>query len=106
MSFLLTNITFEAVGILIVCGTLLGFELVGSFEALFFTDYGQAIVVKLFMVSVILLVAAYHKWKLVPALLKRQSSGVLARSIIVEIYLGIAILAVTTIVSTLTGPAH
>jgi putative copper resistance protein D len=92
--------------VLIVCGGILGFQLVGSFDMLFFTDYGQGIAIKLFTVSLILLVAAYHKWKLVPALLKKQSSDVLARSIVIEMYLGVAVLGITTVASTLMGPAH
>ena len=92
--------------VLIVCGSLLGFNLVGSFEVLFFTDYGQGIAAKLLIVSLLLLLAAYHKWKLVPALLKKKSSSVLARSIVIEMYLGVFVLGITTFVTTLVGPVH
>lgn len=92
--------------VLIVCGTILGFQLIGSFDELFFTDYGRGVSLKLFTVSLILLVAAYHKWKLVPALLIKQSSDVLARSIVIEMYLGVTVLGITTVASTLMGPVH
>jgi len=92
--------------VLIICGALLGVELVGSFEALFLTIYGLGIAIKLLTVSFILLLGAHHKWKLVPALLKQQSSNILASSLKVEIYLGLTILAITTVVSTLIGPSH
>jgi len=92
--------------LLIICGSLLGLELVGSFEALLFTAYGQGIAIKLLMVSLILLIAAYHKWQLVPALLSKQSSEALASSIKIEMHLGLIILGITTVASTLTGPVH
>ncbi|NRA54284.1 MAG: CopD family protein [Gammaproteobacteria bacterium] len=92
--------------VLIICGTVLGVELVGSFEALFLTIYGLGIAIKLLTVNFILLLGAHHKWTLVPALLKQQSSKVLASSLKVEIYLGLTILVITTVVSTLIGPFH
>ena len=95
------------VGVLIVAGTYLAVELVGSFDQLFTTSYGALLGLKLILVVHILVLAAFHKFIVVPSLIKnKQSRNSLVISIKVEMALGVAILITTGILTTLLGPGH
>lgn len=91
--------------LLIVAGGYLAFNLIDDFNALANTDYGQLFSFKLILVFHILLLAAFHKFILVPGLLKaRKSKQSLAGSITAELMIGLAILVVTAILTTWVGP--
>ncbi len=95
------------VAILIIAGTYLAFELTGGFAELTTTRYGQVLIIKLILVTLILLLAAYHKYKVVPSLLtNKKSRKSLIASIKIEMYLGASILVTTGILTTLLGPGH
>ncbi|NRA60774.1 MAG: CopD family protein [Psychrobium sp.] len=97
------------VPLLLLAGFVIAYQLVGSFDLLFGSDYGQLLLLKLMMVAAILSLAALHKWRLVPALNSDnnvQARAILAKSIIVEICLALLILSITTVLSTLVGPVH
>ncbi|WP_445946495.1 copper resistance D family protein [Shewanella sp.] len=75
------------------------------------SDYGRAILLKLSLIMVILLIAALHKFILVPRLDSPQSSDAehsarikLKRSIATEAVIGALILSVTVMLSSLLGP--
>lgn len=98
-----------AVGIvlvLLVCGVIMLFQFIDSFEHLFTTDYGQLILFKLTLVTGMLLLAAWHKLIIVPKLLEKQNGLKLKRSIGVEGLVAIIVLIVTAVVTTLVGPAQ
>ena len=95
------------VGILIIAGVYLAFELTDSLQELTTTRYGQLLSVKIILVFHILLLAAFHKFIFVPSLLKnKESRSSLVASIKAEFVIGVGILVVTGILTTLLGPGH
>ncbi len=90
--------------LLIVAGVVMILQLVGSVQAMIATPYGLSLSAKLILVAAILLLAAHHKWRLVPALATTSSTQTLSRSIALEGAVAIAILLVTAILSTALGP--
>jgi putative copper resistance protein D len=69
------------------------------------TAYGRSLLLKLSGVGVLLLLAAANKLVLVPKLLMAGSSTALQRSIRVEIAVAVYVLAVTSWLTTATGPS-
>ena len=105
----LTDINNESflVFILIVAGTYLAVELTDGFSGLGNTRYGQILIIKVILVAHILLLAAFHKFIVVPSILKnKESRNSLITSIKVELALGVAILLITGFLTTLLGPGH
>lgn len=97
------------VSLLIFAGGWLAYQLLGSWEGLFFSAYGLSLLLKIALVSGILLLAAQHKLRLVPALLSAgglQARAALSRSIKVEMFVGAVILLLTAVLSTVMGPVH
>ena len=96
-----------AVSLLIVCGLIVAYQLIGSIHGLFFTSYGQSFLLKLVLVIGILLMAAHHKFNLVAQLIKsEQGKQALARSIQWEMVLALLILLTTTWLTTVVGPDY
>ena len=92
-----------AVLILIICGTWMSYVLTG-WQGLFSSDYGFWLLVKLALVVVILVMAAYHKFHLVPLILKRGNTFLIQKSILMEKMIASSILVVTAIFTTFVGP--
>ncbi|MDX1537251.1 CopD family protein [Arsukibacterium sp.] len=90
--------------VLLSCGLLLLLQLIGSLNALFTTDYGRFMLFKLMLVSCMLLLAAWHKFKLVKDLARHHNSDTLRRSIMVETLLAVLVLTTTTVFTTVVGP--
>lgn len=90
--------------VLVVAGVLLILNLVGSVSALLTTGYGLSLCFKLVMVTALLLLAARHKWRLVPILASQASVATLRRSIALEALIAAAILLTTALLSTVLGP--
>lgn len=93
---------------LVVAGVVMGYYLVGSFDALFVTGYGQVLIVKIMLVGVLLALAALNKLRFVPRLTDgdTQASRHLSRSISFEWVAVISILFVTAVLtSTLNLPS-
>ena len=96
-----------AVFALLAFGIVLAFSLFDSLEQVFFSAYGQVFLIKTALVSGLLLIAANHKLRLVPALLKEPAANrKLANSIKFEILIGVLVLTITTILTTYVGPTH
>lgn len=93
------------VALVIGAGLLLAIQLLDSIDALWISDYGQVLSIKLIAVATILLFALYHKMRLVPSLLSEPgTSKQLAKSILIESVIGLSILVATAALTTLTGP--
>jgi putative copper resistance protein D len=92
-----------AVSILIICGAWMSYVLTG-WQNLFTSDYGFWFLVKLALVGLILMMAAYHKLRLVPLILRRGNTNLIQKSILMEKFLAASILIVTAIFTTLVGP--
>jgi putative copper resistance protein D len=90
------------VPILIVVGAYMGYQLVGSFAALIETGYGQALIIKILLVSGLLGLAAVNKLRLIPALRLGDSVAAsnLSKSIYVEWLVIVAILGVSAALTT------
>ena len=90
------------VPVLIVAGAYMGYALVGSLAALVGTGYGQALMIKVLMVGVLLGLAAANKLRFIPAL--RSGDPVAARhlskSISVEWLIIIMVLGMTAVLTT------
>lgn len=91
------------VPVLIVAGATMSWRLVGSFENLFQTSYGQVLILKVLTVSALLLFAAANKLRFVPHLLDGQSGAALhlAKSIKFEIILVVVIFFVTAVLTSI-----
>ncbi|OJF68973.1 copper-binding protein [Alteromonas sp. V450] len=92
------------VTLIIIAGLWLSIQLVGSIDALVTTSYGQVLLFKLILVNLILLLAARHKFKLVPALNNSTGREMLSKSISIEIVIALAILVTTSALTSLVGP--
>ena len=90
---------------LLLGGGLMLYELLESPMAFINTGYGLALLVKLILVLLILGVAAMNKLMLVPVLISSGSAAKLQSSIRYELAIAVAILVVTSYLSTIVGPA-
>jgi len=92
---------------LIVAGGYMGYLLVGTFTALFSTGYGQALVIKVVLVAVLLGLAAANKLGFIPELRLGDpvAASDLSKSITVEWLVILTVLGVTAVLtSNLTLP--
>ena len=97
------------VSLLLLAGGILAYQLAGSVSALFTTDYGQVLLLKLIAVMLILTLATYHKFRLVPSLLSEVQESKLAKlrlskSISIEMGIAFIILVITACLTSLVGP--
>lgn len=93
-----------AVPLLLVAGGMLAYQLIGSINELFGSSYGRALMLKLLFVVCILALATYHKFKLVPLLKQHEGKEKLARSITIEMGIAVAILLITSGLTSFVGP--
>lgn len=100
------RIAVGIVGLLLACGTWLGFILTQDFSALLSTNYGRTLVIKIGLICLLLLIAASHKWYWVPKLAKPGVAIKLKTSIRGELALGLGILLVTSTLATLLSPGQ
>ena len=92
---------------LVVAGLCYAALLLGSFDALFSTAYGQVLLVKMALVSGVLGLAAVNKFRLVPALRigTARAAPRLRRSIEIEIGIaGLIFLATSLLTTTANTP--
>lgn len=98
--------TYASMGVatLIVAGTGLAY-IISQFKWQTFTTFwGNWLMVKLAFVGIILLIAAWHKWHLVPKFQLHPIQNKMQRSITFEILIGMAVLSSTSVLSTLVSP--
>ena len=90
------------VPVLIIVGGYMGYELVGSFRALVGTGYGQALIIKVLLVGLLLGLAAANKLRFIPALRigDPAAAGHLSKSISVEWLVILAVLGTTAVLTT------
>jgi putative copper resistance protein D len=89
---------------LLLGGGLMLYELLEAPMDLLTTDYGLALLLKFGLVLVVLGVAAMNKLVIVPVLLSSGSTARLQTSIRFELAVAVAILVVTSYLSTIVGP--
>ena len=90
------------VPVLIIVGGYMGYQLVGSFTALVGTSYGQAMIIKVLLVGLLLGLAAANKLRFVPALRSGDPVGAshLSKSISAELFIILAVLGMTAVLTT------
>jgi len=100
------NIAVYVVAVLMIAGLALLWIMVESPLALFASDYGRALAIKLLFVGGLLGLATVNRYVLTPALARGDISALprLRNSITVEMLLAVSVLTVTAGVTTVTGP--
>ena len=90
------------VPVLIIMGGYMGYQLVGSLTALVDTSYGQAMIIKVLLVSLLLGLAAANKLRFIPALRTGDpaAANYLSKSITVEWIVILAVLGMTAVLTT------
>ena len=90
------------VPVLIIVGGYMGYQLVGSFTALVGTSYGQAMIIKVLLVCLLLGLAAANKLRFIPALRTGDPAAAnhLSKSISVEWIVILAVLGMTAVLTT------
>ncbi|MEY4640228.1 MAG: hypothetical protein RLZZ227_222 [Pseudomonadota bacterium] len=106
LMLLFGQLAVYGVAVLLVSGMLLLAQTLASLDALLTTAYGQAFLVKLGGVVLLLGLAATNKLLLVPRLTTLSSTRRLRLSIRAEILIACFVLAVTAWLTTAVGPAH
>ncbi len=90
------------VPVLIILGGYMGYELVGSFSALISTGYGQALIIKVLLVGLLLGLAAGNKLRFIPALRAGDTAAAnhLSKIILIEWLVILAVLGTTAVLTT------
>ena len=90
------------VPVLIIVGGYMGYQLVGSFTALVGTSYGQAMIIKVLLVGLLLGLAAANKLRFIPALRTGDPAAAnhLSKSISIEWIVILAVLGMTAVLTT------
>lgn len=90
------------VPVLMILGGYMGYQLVGSFSALAGTGYGQALIIKVLLVGLLLGLAAVNKLRFIPALRIGDPSAAnhLCKSISIEWLVILAVLGTTAVLTT------
>jgi putative copper resistance protein D len=91
-----------SVPLLIIAGGYMSYQLVGSFSALISTGYGQALIIKVLLVGLLLGLAAANKLRFIPALRAGDPAAAdhLSKSISVEWLVILAVLGTTAVLTT------
>ena len=90
------------IGILILTGLIFSYILLGGILPLITSTYGNVLLIKLFIVSMILIIGAINKFKIVPEIKKDLTTGQikLKNSINIEIISSVLVLFTTSILTT------
>ncbi|TPE46676.1 hypothetical protein FJM67_15720 [Maribrevibacterium harenarium] len=85
--------------LLLICGVVMGLIYLGM-ESWWSLKYGQLLISKIVLVSLLLALALFHKWYLVPRLSQLDSLPSMRRSLLIEILFMSAVLGLTAYLST------
>jgi putative copper resistance protein D len=95
-----------SVGTLLATGLANTWFLVGSLPALMGTDYGRLLVIKLMVVAVMLVVAAFNRFQLVPRLADLGALDRLQRNSFGEVLLGLITIAIVAALGVIEPAIH
>jgi copper transport protein len=107
-----SNLAALTLFLLVIAGTVLAWKELGSVDALFSTDYGRALLIKIGIVALIVVGAAYNRWKLVPTIEREEATATLEgsawrhlnRSVLAEVVGIVLVLGVTSVLVNITPP--
>jgi putative copper resistance protein D len=106
-------VSLVVVGCLVLTGLINSWFLVGSISALWTTDYGRLLSLKLGLLALMLALAAWNRWRVLPLLFTRGEEAdaadrpllrSLRRYVTIEAVLGLAIVAVVSVLGTTPPP--
>lgn len=104
-----SRLAIWSVVILAVSGTVMGFLIVGSFDALITTSYGLTLLLKIGIVIPVIAIAVYNRTRLLPRITSRPTARMqwqtLTRTLSYEAALLIAVLLLTGFLTNLS-PTH
>jgi len=90
------------VALLVASGTLMGWRTLGSWGGLFGTTYGRLLLVKVGVALVVVGIAAWNRWRLLPRVARAvghaegvAAAGLMRRTVVAEATLLLAVLGVT-----------
>jgi len=95
-----------SVGTLLATGLVNTCMLAGSLPALANTDYGGLLLLKIALFAVIVAIASLNRLKLMPELPRTDAVRGLNRNARIEVALGLAIIAIVSVLGTLAPAAH
>jgi len=95
-----------SVGTLLVTGTINAVNLVGNVGALFHSDYGQLLLMKIGLFLAMVAIAAINRFRLTPRLAAATAIGRLQRNSMAETLLGLGVLLVVGALGTLPPASH
>ena len=105
-----SQVGYTAVALLALTGAINTLLLVGSAEALISTPYGRLLGLKLMLFLAMVAVASFNRFRLLPRLQRAAQPSAtiagLARAVLFEQGLGLAILAVVSVLGTLPPAIH
>jgi copper resistance protein D len=94
------------VGTLLATGLVNTWVLVGSLSALFETTYGRLLLLKIALFVAMVGIAGVNRFRLRPRLPRRDSLRGLARNVLVEVGLGLAVIAIVSVLGVLPPAGH
>ena len=100
---------YAAVGLLAMTGALNTLLLVGSTQTLLGTPYGRLLALKILLFLAMVTVALFNRFRLLPRLRREPQPATIAaltRSVLFEQGLGLAILAVVSVLGTWPPAVH
>jgi copper resistance protein D len=101
-----STLGLSSVGTLFATGLVNSWALVGSLPTLLATDYGRLLLLKIALFVVMVAIAAVNRARLTPKLPKTDAVRRLDRNTRVELALGLAIIAIVSVLGVLSPAAH
>ena len=95
-----------SVGTLLATGTINAVNLVGNVGALYHSDYGQLLLIKIGLFAVMVGIAAVNRFRLTPQLAAPAAIAQLRRNSMAETVLGLAVLLVVGALGTMPPASH
>jgi len=109
-----SNLSFATVAVLATTGMINTYFIVGSFHALVTTDYGRLLSLKLAVFCLMLAIAAWNRYRLVPLVFSATAASEskpafailrrLQRFVLIELGLAVALVAIVSVLGTTPPP--
>lgn len=101
-----TTLALLSAGVLVLSGATTAWIHLGTLEALWTSDYGKTLIVKLTLVAVVFLLGGYNNWRVKPSLGTQDAGRRMKRSATFEIAIAAIVLIVTAVLVNLPAPAE